>query len=286
MASSEFSSEFRAYKSGHGAGVRSKQYIGDTEYRVLTYLVENRVARFKPSHLKVLGISTRYANVLVHRLVKKGLLLYQDGWYIPVLDKILSMLTLPIRKISEGLKRRRASSGVRDSRVSTSSFVGGRGVRGDVSGGGLGLGLGSSSGVVRYTVCSTGVCFDNVRGYTWGGVYVHGDRGRVLSWFELSSFVSVSYAEVVVPLSRWVSGWFVIYRDRIEWRPPSGFVKENGVSGTVRQAFIELIELPMLIIDALARISRGLAEKALEKVLWIANKLEILDPSKCLELAR
>ena len=71
-----------------------------------------------------------------------------------------------------------------------------------------------------------------------------GDRGRVLCWGDLGLFDRLSYLEVqrLVDGVGVVDGMLAIYTNweqegrgiRVEFRPPSGFVKRNGVEGSVR----------------------------------------------------
>jgi len=95
------------------------------------------------------------------------------------------------------------------------------------------------------TVSTTvGLCFDNVRGYTWSGSYVAGDRGRVLGRGDLVRFSGISYAEVSVATgTRLLEGlgsltvyykckWHgveLVCSDWVEWRPPSGFYKQHSM---------------------------------------------------------
>jgi hypothetical protein len=93
-----------------------------------------------------------------------------------------------------------------------------------------------------------GLFFDNVRGVTWAGSYVPGDRGRVLSRGDLGRFVRISYGEVAVATGTRLfdglgsvivyfdckgSGPHVVCSDWVEWRPPSGFYKQHSVVGAV-----------------------------------------------------
>jgi hypothetical protein len=106
-----------------------------------------------------------------------------------------------------------------------------------------------SVGRAAATVSTTvGLCFDNVRGYTWSGSYVAGDRGRVLGRGDLVRFMRVSYAEVSVATGTRLMeglGVLVIYfkckghgphiicSDWVEWRPPKGFYKQHSVVDAV-----------------------------------------------------
>ena len=93
-----------------------------------------------------------------------------------------------------------------------------------------------------------GLFFDNVRGYTWGGLYVSGDRGRVLGRGDLGRFARIGYAEVSVATGTRLFdglGVLVVYygckwrgleyvcSDWVEWRPPGGFYRRHSIVGAV-----------------------------------------------------
>jgi hypothetical protein len=93
-----------------------------------------------------------------------------------------------------------------------------------------------------------GLYFDNVRGVTLSGGYIHGDRGRVLARGDLVRFAKVSYAEVSVATGTRLFeglGVLVVYyackwhgveyvcSDWVEWRPPSGFYRGRSVVDAV-----------------------------------------------------
>ena len=92
----------------------------------------------------------------------------------------------------------------------------------------------------------TGMVYDNVRGRTIDGRYVHGDRDRQLRREDLALFESVSYAEVgYVVDGLWLPDNlnFVVYanyskygagRAKAELRPPSGYVRRNGLASAER----------------------------------------------------
>jgi hypothetical protein len=98
--------------------------------------------------------------------------------------------------------------------------------------------------VAGYVDGVVGLFFDNVRGVTWAGSYVGGDRGGVLGRGDLVRFSRVSYAEVSVATGTGLFeglGVFVVYyackwyglglvcSDWVEWRPPSGFYRGRSV---------------------------------------------------------
>ena len=132
--------------------------------------------------------------------------------------------------------------------------------------------------------------FDNVRGLTPSG-YVRGDRGRALSQADLARFERVSYAEVqyVVRGLGEVPGVLVIYTNlaqdgpnsiRIEWRPPRGYVKVNGLASAVRMfwAAVALAQAALLELslragppDHLRLVLRRLARRVLPMLRPLAR---------------
>jgi hypothetical protein len=106
----------------------------------------------------------------------------------------------------------------------------------------------SRRAVLLSDVVVAGLFFDNVRGYTYAGSYVRGDRGGVLGRGDLGGFAGISYAEVSVATGTRLFeglgvlvvyykckgfGLFTICSDWVEWRPPSGFYGRYGVVGAV-----------------------------------------------------
>lgn len=64
-------------------------------------------------------------------------------------------------------------------------------------------------------------------------------RGRVLEPGDLVFFDRVSYAEVLYRVRGLsIPGQLVFYTDdygvRVEWRPPSGYVRHNGLGSAIR----------------------------------------------------
>jgi hypothetical protein len=104
------------------------------------------------------------------------------------------------------------------------------------------------------SVVGVGLFFDNVRGYTWSGGYVRGDRDRgggrcrVLGRGDLGGFARISYAEVSVATGtelfkglgvlviyykcKWY-GFEYVCSDWVEWRPPAGFYEQHSVVDAV-----------------------------------------------------
>jgi hypothetical protein len=104
------------------------------------------------------------------------------------------------------------------------------------------------AGFARYSDGVVGLFFDNVRGVTWAGGYVGGDRGRVLGREDLGRFAEISYAEVSVATGTRLFeglgsltiyfkckgfGLEVVCSDWVEWRPPRNFFKQHSIVDAV-----------------------------------------------------
>jgi hypothetical protein len=96
----------------------------------------------------------------------------------------------------------------------------------------------------KYSDGGVGLFFDNVRGYTWAGFYVPGDRGRVLGREDLGRFARISYSElsvatgtrlfdglgsVMIYFGCKANGPYTVCSDWVEWRPPSGFYSKHSI---------------------------------------------------------
>jgi len=121
---------------------------------------------------------------------------------------------------------------------------------------------------------SVEVYFDNVRGYVLGGRYVGGDRGYTLGWWEVGSlYERITYSEVgrrvfgSDPYGDVLDGVVVIYTNivdirrfgkpcvRVEYRPPRGYVKRNGLVSTVRLSFYELLKVWKALTKAILHVA-------------------------------
>jgi hypothetical protein len=221
------------------AGARpAPSWIGDRIAGILERLLELTVVM--PSWLKAQGFvkDRKEAYVYIQRLVKLGALerTEKHGVYKVKHDTVAKLLQLPVRRISEGLRR---------ARQKLQLLANGGGVR-RASPGGL---------VVPRDVGYVGLFVDNVRGVR-GGVYCPypGGRGGLVEVRDLRLFYgSVSYFEVChVVGGVSLDGQVVVYSNpgdllrfgecvRVEWRPPGGFVSSAGVVGTLRRSRVELL---------------------------------------------
>jgi hypothetical protein len=232
-----------------GSSVSSGGWVSDSTYEVLMYLQSFSTVR--PYDLVIAGYckNSETAYVYVQRLVKKGVLQRVGrGIYKVVHEVIQKLLKLPIRKISNGKKVRKSKQGVSDSAVRFSKGTRGVfcGVGGVVEGVG---GFGLNGGGFGYV----GVFFDNVRWVGFDGRFHQLDRDKLLTYGSLPD--NIRYFEVTHVVSGDVlDGVVVIYTNvedfsrfekasvRVNWLPPSGFVKRNGVAGTVHYAKYEFVK--------------------------------------------
>lgn len=251
---------------------KEREWVSDITYEILMYLQELETVRPYDLVLANFCKDPKTAYVYIQRLIKKGVL-QKSGWgtYKVIHEAIKKLLKLPVRKVSTGKKEKKEKKEkvVRKSE-GTRGLVGGglKCVGGD---GGLGV-VGSGCGVVSCVLgCSgdvfggslfvggvgflgyVGVFFDNVRWVGFDG-FLHGlGRGRLLTYGRLPD--GVRYFEVTHVVSGDVlDGVVVIYSNvedfsrfgkpsvRVEWRPPSGYVRKNGVANTVHYAKHELIK--------------------------------------------
>jgi hypothetical protein len=98
-----------------------------------------------------------------------------------------------------------------------------------------------------------GVFFDNVRWVGFDGWLHQLGRGKLLTYgslpdgvryFEVTHVVSGDVLDCVVVIYSNVEDFnrFKKPSVRVEWRPPSGYVRKNGVANTVHYAKHELIK--------------------------------------------
>jgi len=200
----------------------SSPRFGALEYRILKLLAETGLRQFSPQELwKSLGVDRRRVHQALTYLMRRGIV-------ARIARGLYRLLVDPWELLANAIVQGPNGRGVKDSHGTRSGAVRGSAI----SGGGV-----------------VGLFFDNVRGYTWGGGYVGGDRdgggrGRVLSRGDLGRFVRISYSEVTVATGTSlfsglgsltvyfdckVSGPYTICSDWVEWRPPSGFYRQRSV---------------------------------------------------------
>jgi hypothetical protein len=205
---------------GEGESVKDKTRVGALQYQILKLLAEQGLRQFSLLELwKTLGVDRRRAYQAILYLVRRGIV-------ARVARGLYRLLVDPWELLARCIVQGPNGKGVKDNYDTRSA---GRAV------------------AVRYGD-GVGLFFDNVRGVTWAGSYVAGDRGRVLGREDLGRFVEISYAEVSVATgTRLMEGlgsvtiYFkckgfgleVVCSDWVEWRPPSGFYEQHGVVDAV-----------------------------------------------------
>jgi hypothetical protein len=208
-----------AYKgSGEGVKENSPTRLGWVQYKLLELLARMGVRDFNLSEVaRILGIDVRRLHQAIAYLVRRHLVArIRRGWYKVLVDP----WELLQRIVVQGPNSQRVKESVKENH-------------------------GTRSGAVRAGGVSTvGLFFDNVRGYTFAGSYISGDRGRVLGREDLVRFARISYAEVSVATGTRLFeglGSVTIYfkckyhgreyvcSDWVEWRPPRGFYSRYSV---------------------------------------------------------
>jgi len=225
--------------------VQELSSIGDKTQRILEIAVKLEI--FTPKDLVDAGVckDSKEAWWWINRLAKKyGVFRkVRHRFYYVVREIALKLLQKPAKRISEGIKRRKALKTDRGSRktMGTGSFVSAGVV------GGVGVG-----GVVGYA----GLWVDNGRYYApYVSKPVRQGRGVLWSLGMFSEAECVVYFEVAHVVTNLVfDGVVVVYTNvedferfgtvatRVEWRPPSGFVKKRGVSAALRKSLEEYVK--------------------------------------------
>ena len=226
--------------------LRGRFWIGDNEYGILKYCLENGLVTFTLKEVaEYLEVDVRRAYDAVQRLVRRGWVekpvvkvkVVEGGkvrWVEKPARGLYRLKVDPADILSKYRVHRRSESMtgkvkhyLRNLKNRITNYLRRKKGKGSYSqGNGEGsrvpvFGVGGALG----RVCGGGVCggggvvgvvegplFDNVRGYGLGGGYVGGDRGRVLSSRDLVFFSSVSYAEVLWRVRGFaIPGQLVVY---------------------------------------------------------------------------
>jgi hypothetical protein len=253
--------------------VQELSSIGDKTQRILEVAI--RLEMFTPKDLVDAGVckDSKEAWWWINRLAKKyGIFRkVRHRFYYVVREIALKLLQKPVKRISEGIKRRKALKTDRGSRktMGTRSCV--SAVAGFCVSCGCGVG-----GVVGYG----GLWVDNGRYYV-SGVFkpIRQGRGRLWSLGVFSEAERVVYFEATHVVTNLVlDGVVVVYTNvedfgrfgavatRVEWRPPSGFVKRRGVAATLRKSLEEYVKafkaLWVVLVNNLSR------ERVAELLRW------------------
>jgi len=214
-----------AYK-GIVGGVKENSVfrVGWVQARLLEHLAVTGSREFNLSiAAREIGVDVRRLYQAIVYFIKRHMVArLRRGWYKLLVDP----WELLQRIVVQGPNREKAGGSVKEGGVKEND------------------GTRSVVGRVVVVTSAVGLYFDNVRGYTWSGCYVPGDRGRVLGRGELGRFVRISYSELGVATGTRlfegfgsltvyfdckVSGPYTVCSDWVEWRPPSGFYKQHSV---------------------------------------------------------
>jgi hypothetical protein len=222
---------YEAYKlSGESVKENFGFRVGWVQAKLLEHLALMGTREFNLTiTAREIGVDVRRLYQAIVYFIKRHMVArLKRGWYKLLADP----WELLQRIVVQGPNKERAEKSVKEN----------QGTRSAVRGGGRCVG-----GVV-------GLFFDNVRGYTWAGGYVRGDRdggggrGRVLGRGDLGRFARISYSELAVATGTSLfkelgsvtiyfdcksSGPHVVCSDWVEWRPPRGFYKRHSVVDAV-----------------------------------------------------
>ena len=217
----------------------SELRLGDIEYKVLSFIVNNILPNrrsFRNEEIwKPLGLRKDTASHVLRQLSEKGFLRKIATGFYEVSEKIIDFMSnvFKVHKISEGKKNKKNNNNNESSRRKAD------------------LNLSRTNPPLRFSVDlydygyggvkdSYFVFLDNVRGVSVSGGYVFGDRGRRLSFVDVSlNMDRVDYAEfgvkrVVGGVSdSLLPGVFVLYSNPVvqevyfEFRPYSGVIPRD-----------------------------------------------------------
>jgi hypothetical protein len=205
---------------GNGESVKDKTRVGALQYSILKLLAEQGLRQFTLQELwKTLRVDRRRVHQAIAYLLRRGIV-------ARVARGLYRLLVDPWELLGRAVVQGPNGRGVKDS----------HGTRSVVAAGSVA------------TISGVGLFFDNVRGYTFAGSYVAGDRGRVLSREDLGRFAKISYGEVSVATGTRLFeglgsvtiyfkckdfGLEVVCSDWVEWRPPSGFYSKHSIVDAV-----------------------------------------------------
>jgi len=224
------------------ANIISEHRLGDIEHKVLSFIVNNILPNrrsFRNEEIwKPLGLRKDTASHVLRQLSEKGFLRKIATGFYEVSEKIIDFMSniFKVHKISEG-KRNKKNNNNNNDRSSRRKAD---------------LNLSRTNPPHRFSVglydysgvkgLSGGfyLFLDNVRGVSVSGNYVYGDRGRRLSFVDVSLNMSrIDYAEfgvkrVVGGVSdSLLPGVFVLYSNPVvqevyfEFRPYSGVIPRD-----------------------------------------------------------
>jgi len=246
--------------------LESKEWIGDAQHRILLFLRD--LEEVRPRDLVPYFCSSpKSAYVYVMRLEKLGVLRrVARGVYRVVHEVVEELLKLPVRAVSRGgAVRNRYGTTPCSSPLSPPSLTAGS----------------ADPRRLGYR----GLFLDNLRWYGVDGAYRQLPRSQLMPLRYLDPEWWVSYAEVCHLVSGAVlDGVVVVYTNaedlgrvgpsaRVEYRPPSGYVRGNGVASLLLLAREELVKafksLALVLGESLAR------SRLFELLSWVARSWDL-----------
>jgi len=261
--------------SSSGGSSGGGRWIGDYQHRLLLFLTD--LEEVRPRDLVPHFCSNpKSAYAVVRRLEKQGVLRrVARGVYRVVKDAVKQLLKLPVRHVRGGARRaRRSAVRNRDGTTPAKSVL--ACARRFVASPLLVCG-GSAAGSAYACVGRSaylGLFLDNVRWCGLDGRWHQLPRAGLLRFGDLDPEWLVVYAEVTHVVGAAVPGGVldgvvVVYTNvedfrrfgmgavRVEWRPPSGYVRRNGVASSLLMAREELVKafraLAVVLGEALVR---------------------------------
>ena len=273
MGGSIDSFDLMGYKASSANGSRKDSStrrifrLGPKELEVIRRIIELGLVIFRPTDLG-LPWDKRRINDVLKRLVMKGLIeKVQRGLY-KVVDR-LRLIQLIIDKAKHKLTQRSRKNETRKDSHETRSACASHGY--DIQ---------YNMPKVRINV--DGPFLDNLDAYTVSGRRVRGDRVD-REFKQLVFFTKINYAEVLYKAEgAEMFGVLVIYKKdgkvRVEWRPPKGYVKRNGLESALRMYWEMVLEafrtlLHMILqkgpFDVKLRMVRSIINAGLKQLICV-----------------
>jgi hypothetical protein len=252
------------YKLSYGSVKDNTSFrLGVLQYSILKLLAESGLRQFTLSEIwKTLKVDRRRIHQAITYLVRRGVV-------ARIARGLYRLLVDPWELLGRAVIQGPNGRGVKDNHDTTPS------VRAAQS----------------LDIAVAGLFFDNVRGVTLSGSYVHGDRGGVLGRGDLVRFSRVSYAEVAVATGTSLfeglgvlvvyyrckrAGLFVVCSDWVEWRPPKGFFKQHSVVDAVNIVRSKVLPYGFGLLGRAAVIAGAKADRFRAALYGLARSLYLV----------
>jgi len=276
MGGSIDSFDSMGYKASSANGVRkdsasnnnytrnnSRVRLGPKELEVVKRIIELGLVFFRPIDLG-LNWDKRRINDVLKRLVAKGLIEKVQRGIYKVVDR-LRLIQLIIDRARHKLTRRSKPE------TETRKDSQGRGSH-----------AADHHHGIQYTIEVEGPYLDNVDGLTWFFKRIRGDRVD-RDWKDLVFFRRINWAEILYKVKGIeIFGQIKIYTKhgvvRVEWQPPKGFVKSNGLDSSLRMYWEMVLNLFKILLhmvlqkgplDVKQRMIRALINAGLRQLICV-----------------